>query len=150
MSTDLCKAVRSRNVADVEALLADGADPNAYDKDSRCRVIELAAGKGYTEIVSLLLERGANIYRNDNGALREAVRGNHVETVEVLIDNNSTLIPCSLEYAADNGFMEIVKLFLQKGASTEEFCRRPYWYYTPEQNACHQLVRAHNLKRRGD
>jgi uncharacterized protein len=58
--SDLMKAVKSNDVARVEALIAQGDDVSAPDARGDSPLI-MAAYEGHTEIVRLLLEAGADV-----------------------------------------------------------------------------------------
>ncbi len=75
--TPLEHAVHKNRIESVQALLDAGADPNAASPKGVTPLI-MAAGYGYTPIVTLLLEHGANPRRTDgNGrnALDAAMSG---------------------------------------------------------------------------
>ena len=57
--TPLEHAIHKAQLASVEALLNAGADPNRADTSGTTPLM-MAAGYGYTDIVQLLLRRGAN------------------------------------------------------------------------------------------
>ena len=44
----------------------------------------LAAQHGYTEIVKLLLNAGANVHADNNSALQDALKNGHIEVVDLL------------------------------------------------------------------
>jgi len=50
------------NVCAVQALLDKSADPNGYTYEDGDRAIHVSAGKGYTEVVSALLEARADVH----------------------------------------------------------------------------------------
>ncbi|KAG5839634.1 hypothetical protein ANANG_G00207000 [Anguilla anguilla] len=75
---------------DVQSLrryFLSGADLNAVDYDGRS-ALHVAASEGHVEVIKFLIENaGANPLANDrwgNTALQEAVRSNHVQTVQLL------------------------------------------------------------------
>ncbi|KAJ8343973.1 hypothetical protein SKAU_G00313020 [Synaphobranchus kaupii] len=75
---------------DVQSLrryFLSGADLNAVDYDARS-ALHVAASEGHVEVIKFLIENaGANPLANDrwgNTALQEAVRSNHVQTVQLL------------------------------------------------------------------
>jgi hypothetical protein len=75
--TPLEHAVHKNQIASIAALLDAGADPNAASRDGMTPLI-MAAGYGYTPIVKLLLQRGANpLLTDQNGrdALEAAMSG---------------------------------------------------------------------------
>jgi len=80
-------AARLGDLERVAALLAEGADPNAY-RDSYSPLMS-AAGSGHAEVVALLLQYGAEVeYRDRNGdrALLRAAQNGHAEAVRLLLE----------------------------------------------------------------
>ena len=57
--TPLMHAIHKNQMGSVEALLDSGADPNRPGDDATTPLM-MAAGYGYTDIVTVLLRRGAN------------------------------------------------------------------------------------------
>jgi ankyrin repeat protein len=84
---------------------------------------------GHTEIVQLLLEKGADVNaKDDDGrtALMLAAEKGHTEIVQLLLErgaNVNTKIDEKriLLWAAENGHTEIVQLLLKKGAKYDPF-----------------------------
>jgi hypothetical protein len=75
-----------------------------------------AADKGHTETVALLLEKGADIRADDDGALRWAADGGHTETVALLLNRGADIHADkdhALRWAALNGHTETVALLLK-------------------------------------
>jgi len=93
-ANDLPGAVFIGDLAAVKRALTDGADPNAQDPQSGSTVLSIASLMGHTEIVALLLERGADV----NAKSRDGGTALHA--------------------AAFLGRAEAVKLLLEKGADT--------------------------------
>ena len=90
----LSEAAFTGDIAAMKQALADGADPNTKDPQSGSTLLATAALMGHTEIVALLLERGADV----NAKSRDAGTALHA--------------------AAFLGRAETVKLLLEKGADT--------------------------------
>ena len=65
----LLHAIHTHQIASVNALLDGGADINRLSGDGITPLM-MAAGYGYTDIVQLLLKRGANPRIADSGGLR--------------------------------------------------------------------------------
>lgn len=93
-SHDLSGAVFIGNLAAVKQALTDGADPNAEDPQSGSTMLSIAALMGHTEIVTVLLEHGADV----NAKSRDGGTALHA--------------------AAFLGRAEATKLLLEKGADT--------------------------------
>ncbi|HEY9708877.1 MAG TPA: ankyrin repeat domain-containing protein, partial [Oculatellaceae cyanobacterium] len=78
----LRKAAQSGNLTQVQAILAQGANVDATDRDGTTALM-FAAHPGYTEIVRALLEAGANVNlrRKQHGltALMLAAAANQVD-----------------------------------------------------------------------
>jgi hypothetical protein len=79
----------SRNADCARALLDAGAEPDAVaDNDTDLRPINSAAGSGASEIVALLLERGADVDAAQRGgytALHSAAHNGNEELARVLL-----------------------------------------------------------------
>ena len=56
----LLQAVKDGSFADVQILLVNGANPN-IKYNSSVPVLMLAANKGHTEVVKLLMDKGADV-----------------------------------------------------------------------------------------
>ena len=84
----LMRAVKSNNAAQVAKLIEQGAEVSRADANGDSPLI-MAAYKGYTEIVKLLLEAGADVAALDPGmkatALHAAAYAGHAEAARLLI-----------------------------------------------------------------
>jgi hypothetical protein len=93
LSTRLISAVIKGNVADVITLLDAGASVHARCNDRIGNTaLNIAAGSGYTQIVIILLSRGADVNLPNKGgipALNIAVYHGHPEVVDVLLQNHA-------------------------------------------------------------
>ena len=109
-----------RFVASVKLLLDMGSDINAQIETNRNTALTLACFQGRHEVVSLLLDRKANVeHRAKTGLtpLMEAASGGYVDVGRVLLDKNADVnappVPSSrdtaLTIAADKG--KIFNLF---------------------------------------
>ncbi|NXD84658.1 RFXK protein, partial [Halcyon senegalensis] len=99
--TPLIWAAAFGEIETVRHLLEWGADPHALAKE-RESALSLASMGGYTDIVTMLLERNVdiNIYDWNGGTpLLYAVRGNHVKCVEALLAHGA-----DLTMEADSGY----------------------------------------------
>ncbi|NXV80556.1 RFXK protein, partial [Atlantisia rogersi] len=99
--TPLIWAAAFGEIETVRHLLEWGANPHALAKE-RESALSLASMGGYTDIVTMLLERKVdiNIYDWNGGTpLLYAVRGNHVKCVEALLARGADLTT-----EADSGY----------------------------------------------
>uniref|UniRef100_A0A8C3UAN5 Regulatory factor X associated ankyrin containing protein n=1 Tax=Catharus ustulatus TaxID=91951 RepID=A0A8C3UAN5_CATUS len=99
--TPLIWAAAFGEIETVRHLLEWGADPHALAKE-RESALALASMGGYTDIVTMLLDRDVDINTYDwNGGtpLLYAVRGNHVKCVEALLAGGADLTE-----EADSGY----------------------------------------------
>jgi ankyrin repeat protein len=86
--------------------------------------LEIACEKGYTEIVRLLLQKGASIKATYNRFthLYVACQNGHTEIVRLLLEKGAKIEATykgytPLHMACEKGYAEIVKLLLEKGAN---------------------------------
>jgi ankyrin repeat protein len=128
-----------------QKLLAKGADVNTKDDHGRT-ALQYAAAGGYTEIVELLLNNGADVNVPTNfpiidgtygTALNFAAAGGHTRIAELLLNKlgdvarKDQYINSALYYATINGHIDIVKILLSNGAyvnNQEENGGTPLYY----------------------
>ena len=88
-----------------------------------------ASYNGHTEIVKILIEKGASIHeKNNNGStpLHYASDNGHTEIVKILIEKGANIHEkdndgwTPLHRASYNGHTETVKILIEKGASIHE------------------------------
>uniref|UniRef100_A0A336L5G5 CSON003381 protein n=1 Tax=Culicoides sonorensis TaxID=179676 RepID=A0A336L5G5_CULSO len=114
----------------VRLLLDMGSDINAQIETNRNTALTLACFQGRHEVVSLLLDRKANVeHRAKTGLtpLMEAASGGYIEVGRVLLDKgadvNAAPVPSSrdtaLTIAADKGHLKFVELLLSRAAAVE-------------------------------
>lgn len=126
----LMLAAMNGHTAAVRLLLDCGSDINAQIETNRNTALTLACFQGRHEVVSLLLDRKANVeHRAKTGLtpLMEAASGGYVEVGRVLLDKgadvNAPPVPSSrdtaLTIAADKGHTKFVELLLQRKAAVE-------------------------------
>ncbi|XP_030375768.1 ankyrin repeat and KH domain-containing protein mask isoform X4 [Scaptodrosophila lebanonensis] len=126
----LMLAAMNGHTAAVKLLLDQGSDINAQIETNRNTALTLACFQGRHEVVSLLLDRRANVeHRAKTGLtpLMEAASGGYIEVGRVLLDKgadvNAAPVPTSrdtaLTIAADKGHQKFVELLLSRGASVE-------------------------------
>lgn len=87
--TALMNAVQNDDAAAVQRLIAQGANVSEIDSQGDSPLI-MAAYKGYTEIVRLLLEAGADVGALDPGmkatALHAASYAGHADAAKLLVE----------------------------------------------------------------
>ncbi len=121
----LHRAVRSGNAEEVATLLAQGSDPNALSVHGFSPLM-IAAQKGDLELVSLLLDAGADVGvrnpKNRNTALPYAVQ--HPVIIARLLDAGIVVDDCAnprqmtvLQWASMIGALPSVELLIARGAS---------------------------------
>lgn len=126
----LMLAAMNGHTAAVKLLLDMGSDINAQIETNRNTALTLACFQGRHEVVSLLLERKANVeHRAKTGLtpLMEAASGGYIEVGRVLLDKgadvNAAPVPSSrdtaLTIAADKGHIKFVELLLNRHAAVE-------------------------------
>lgn len=88
----LSGAAFAGDVAVMKQALTDGADPNTKDPQSGNTLLTTAALMGHTEIVTLLLEHGADVNsrnRDEGTALHIAAFFGRTETVKLLLEKGA-------------------------------------------------------------
>ncbi|RZF38209.1 hypothetical protein LSTR_LSTR005570 [Laodelphax striatellus] len=126
----LMLAAMNGHTGAVKLLLDMGSDINAQIETNRNTALTLACFQGRHEVVSLLLDRKANVeHRAKTGLtpLMEAASGGYVEVGRVLLDKgadvNAPPVPSSrdtaLTIAADKGHCRFVELLLSRCAQVE-------------------------------
>ncbi|KAL6059479.1 Lateral signaling target protein 2 [Balamuthia mandrillaris] len=119
----------------VKLLLEYGADAEKEDSEQGCGPIHVAADKGHTDIIDLLLERLPSLLhktssKGDMTALHHAAACGHLHTVRRLLelgaDPNAANRPGNtpLIMAASSGHEEVVSLLIEKGADVNKHCHR--------------------------
>lgn len=120
---ELRRAASEGDVARVKALLDAGADVNAKN-DYGGTPLSFACDRGRTEVVQLLLERGADPNTKDTfyGAspLTWAAMKKRPEIVGLLLDKGAQGADDALTSAVFQGEAEIVKVVLEKGKPKPE------------------------------
>ena len=112
------EAVRQGDLAAVTALLDKGADVNAKFRYGATALFK-AAERGHTEIVKLLLARGADVTVKDTfygaTAMSWALDNDHTETVRALLEKDSESVGDVLMTGVREGKSELVEIALAKG-----------------------------------
>jgi beta-lactamase regulating signal transducer with metallopeptidase domain len=120
----LYEAARSGEAADVERLLAAGANVNAAIDGDGSPLIG-AAREGRLDIVRLLVSRGADVnlaVSGDGNPLIAAAREGHSDVVAFLLDSGARIdemVPDdenALIQASGEGHLDVVKLLVSRGA----------------------------------
>jgi len=112
------EAINSNNAPAVQQAIAAGADVNYSVRN----LLAVAAQNGYTDIVRMLLDAGADVKRRfPVAALISAVRNGHTDIVKMLIDAGAFVDePDSPGYpiheAVNRGYTDIVRMLLDAGA----------------------------------
>lgn len=122
---DLGAFARSNKVAEASSILDKGVDINCRDTNGMTPLIA-AAGKGYLDMVKLLIERGADVSlkekRKGLSALKFAAGGGHSEVIRLLLDAGADVNELdywgrgALIFAAGKGVIENVKMLIERGA----------------------------------
>ena len=114
----LKEAIRRGQLEIVKLLLDKGAHPNVETPSNWVPLLE-AIYKGHAEIVKLLLEHGADvnvIFSNNETALHWAIGNYHPEIAMILLGSKNIHVSDSdLLIASSDGYIEIVRLLLEKG-----------------------------------
>ncbi|MDQ6734492.1 MAG: ankyrin repeat domain-containing protein [Nitrospirota bacterium] len=90
----LMHAADSGDTSAVSSLLDQAIDPNTQFPILGSSSLILAASKGHTEMVGLLLDRGAHINATDRTGwtpLHAAIYGGHAEVVRLLLERGAQL-----------------------------------------------------------
>ncbi|KAJ7229573.1 ankyrin repeat-containing domain protein [Mycena haematopus] len=110
------------NLVETTKSLLDGV---VLLKQSACPEIIVASYYGHTKIVSILLDKGADINATGGiygSALQAAAAGGHIEIVSILLDKGADINAAgegygiALQAAAAGGHTGIVSILLDKGA----------------------------------
>lgn len=121
-ANEVLQAARS---GDAEALAAALPKDAPVDPGTLERPLFFAAQSGHTDVVALLLERGAdpNTVLDFGSPLQKAARNNRVDVVDLLLRSGADanliagdLDQTALHEAAERGAMDTAKLLVQRGA----------------------------------
>ena len=87
---ELIRAVITENMAELLRLIEQGGSPDARDADSGLTALMIASGSGNTDLVSILLKAGADLFTTDSKAgataLHKACQRGSLETVRLLVE----------------------------------------------------------------
>uniref|UniRef100_A0A2K6KHH1 Ankyrin repeat and KH domain containing 1 n=1 Tax=Rhinopithecus bieti TaxID=61621 RepID=A0A2K6KHH1_RHIBE len=134
----LMLAAMNGHVPAVKLLLDMGSDINAQIETNRNTALTLACFQGRAEVVSLLLDRKANVeHRAKTGLtpLMEAASGGYAEVGRVLLDKgadvNAPPVPSSrdtaLTIAADKGHYKFCELLIHRAFKVNNIGNTPLW-----------------------
>ncbi|XP_076469124.1 uncharacterized protein LOC143299673 isoform X3 [Babylonia areolata] len=156
--TPLMKAVECRQEGCVELLIEDKVELDSVDKDGNT-ALHIAAMDGSSRIANMLCQAGASMtVRNKEGLvpLHLAVREKQEAVCQTLlsfrgqvdIEDNNLRTP--LMYACQDGSVNLVKLFLDRGASTTHKDAKGWsaddCAVIQGHHACSQLISDHMLR----
>lgn len=106
--------------------ISEYAKTGFYEKCSKIDDVNAgliyACNGGNTNIVQLMIERGAN---NWDYALSGACEYGHMDIVEHMIEKGATDWNWGLFYSCKGGHMAIVRLMIEKGATICWYCKIP-------------------------
>lgn len=118
--TALIEAADEGSLSSARILLAAGADPNLKGRQSYRSAIAMAASEGYPEIMSILIEAGADI---DGGfPLHEAAEEGQLDMVRLLVERGVDVNELdehgitALARAASEDNLSTVTYLLERGA----------------------------------
>lgn len=124
MQPALEACVKAGNVEILRRLISLGVSVT-IDQRSRFNLLTIAAGKGYDEVVNVLLEAGVKSKNSKHywgTALQAAVEGDHLETARILLSGGAEPSAArghkapALHLACMNGNEKMVRLLLEAGA----------------------------------
>jgi uncharacterized protein len=123
----LCRAATSDDVAEIEWLIAAGADPNAFEGTSHMTPLQNAACHGHVTAIAALLAAGARVDgASDFGwtPLMAAACYGHTAAVDALlaagadVHHTSNAGNTALHWAPRNGHLDVARMLLEAGAKT--------------------------------
>ncbi|MCP3898459.1 MAG: hypothetical protein GY707_01850, partial [Desulfobacteraceae bacterium] len=119
----LIQAAKNGAESELKILLEKNADVNEQDTEGTTALMA-AISEGHINIVKTLIEKNADVnIKNNSGytALAMAISSGHIDIIQVLLKNKADTKKrigpygaTHLEFAANLGKVDIVKLFLKK------------------------------------
>jgi hypothetical protein len=133
---DLHDAAQNGDIVKVRQLIEQGVDVNARDKDQNTPLDYAAWRGGNTDVVKLLIEKGANVNEvGEAGPLHLAARTGRTDVAKLLIEKGADVNArdnirqwTPLHEAANFGNTEVAKLLIEKGADVNA---KDKWQSTP-------------------
>lgn len=119
VNATLCDISRDGGGEDARFLLRNGADAN-HRGERRLTVLGRAARNGHADVVEALLDAGAD---GLGDALVCAAIGGHTSVLSLLLDRDANVHfshDAPLFWAAQQGYEEAVTLLLERGATATE------------------------------
>lgn len=117
------EAVKKGDLATVTRLLDQGVDVNTKFRYGATALFK-AAERGHTEVVKLLLARGADATVRDSfygaTAMTWALDSKHVEVVRALLTKDTASVDSVLTTGVTGGHIELVNVALAQGGVTAE------------------------------
>jgi ankyrin repeat protein len=122
-------AARGPNLAEIKKQLAWGANPNSKTFWYRDTPLIVAAAYGHTEVVKLLLDKGAHVNMGNEGgetALHYAARHGHTKVMQILLEHGAdpklkgTGCGTPLQWAVRGGQTQSVKMLLDYGVNINQ------------------------------
>ena len=111
----LREAARAGDLARVTELLDAGVDPNGGNRYGSTALF-FAADRGHADIVRLLLERGADVNRQDTfynaSPLTWTLMNDHARLTQLLIEAGATGVDEALAYAVRQGNLQLARAAL--------------------------------------
>jgi hypothetical protein len=122
VNEELIEAVRQGDATRIEALIAKGANVNASWRYGETPLF-FACDRGFTQVVKVLLEHGAEVNIKDTfyamTPVMRAAYKDHVDIVKILLARGASA-DSVLMMGADDGKLELVKAALDSGKVKKE------------------------------
>jgi hypothetical protein len=138
LTDDLLAATRKGDLAQVKALLDKGVSVNSKSPYGQTPLF-FACDRGYTEIVKLLVDRGADVNVDDTfyhaNALSWAARKDHTEIVKILLDHGAKSPGDVVMMGVQMEKPDLVKVGLDKGPIDKETLSKALGAALKEKNA---------------
>jgi hypothetical protein len=129
LNNQMWEAARKGDVAAVTMALDKGADVNAKFRYGTTALFK-AAERGHTDVVKILLARGADASVKDTfysaTAMTWALQNDHTEVVRALLDKDTSSVSDILLAGAREGKVPLVEMALAKGGLKPEALTSAY------------------------